>query len=596
MGYQNGLDLNTLPSSGVLSGKSRYYYADYKADVLGTPAVYERVIFSSQPVIPASSNQGTHVGYSEVVEKRSDGSFTRYTYTNFDTGQDYRDEVVRESATLMTQRILYQPFASAEETRGKLRKEELYTVANKRVKLREIEYTAFNKATEFVRAVHAVVTLACPNTNTDGIQEGTSYRVPTYSFLPVSETETLYDAQEQLITRTTTTTTYDPSKLVASTTATDSRGRAVTTTYRYPINFPNQASSTHLTAAETNAIFSMRAKNMCSYPLETTTTRNGLLIGAKVQTYAAAGLNNACILPYRTYQLEPLQPLAPAQYTTQPPSSSLYLSSVLSGAQMRLKATCTLYDTQANLLSLVGEGGHTSSFLWGYNKSLPIAKIENAEATEVFHCNFEEPVAWDSQGRLGYETRPYTGIRAGAIYTTWQQQQEHAWAPSLTIASRARKFIFSGWVYSDGPAAQLFLLLNKSTAQRTDGTVDYYNGMNAYGLPAFGIGTNETGKWVYLEKEVDIPAGVTMLNLRLTNYYNGASAKGGGTWFDDVRLYPADAQMTTYTHVPGLGVTSISDINSRPTYYDLDALGRLSIMRDQNRNILKQYEYHYRSQ
>jgi YD repeat-containing protein len=65
---------------------------------------------------------------------------------------------------------------------------------------------------------------------------------------------------------------------------------------------------------------------------------------------------------------------------------------------------------------------------------------------------------------------------------------------------------------------------------------------------------------------------------------------------DEVRLYPAGAQMITYTYDPLIGMTSQCDVNSRVTNYEYDAFGRLQYIRDENRNILKKYCYNYQGQ
>jgi YD repeat-containing protein len=70
----------------------------------------------------------------------------------------------------------------------------------------------------------------------------------------------------------------------------------------------------------------------------------------------------------------------------------------------------------------------------------------------------------------------------------------------------------------------------------------------------------------------------------------------GSVSIDELRLYPSDAQMTTYTYDVLAGMTSQSDINNRITYYLYDAFGRLKAVKDQDGNVIKTVEYHYQNQ
>jgi YD repeat-containing protein len=65
---------------------------------------------------------------------------------------------------------------------------------------------------------------------------------------------------------------------------------------------------------------------------------------------------------------------------------------------------------------------------------------------------------------------------------------------------------------------------------------------------------------------------------------------------DELRLYPATAQMTTYTYSPLVGMTSQCDVDNRVTYFSYDGLGRLAYIKDQDGNIVKTTNYHYAGQ
>ena len=88
------------------------------------------------------------------------------------------------------------------------------------------------------------------------------------------------------------------------------------------------------------------------------------------------------------------------------------------------------------------------------------------------------------------------------------------------------------------------------------------------------------GAWKYYEHRI---TGQTSVNIT------------GGFQIDELRLYPAGALMTSYTHEPLLGLSSQCDAQNRITYYEYDNIGRLQLIRDQDKNIIKTFEYKYKS-
>jgi|GEM_PF-6275424 len=67
-----------------------------------------------------------------------------------------------------------------------------------------------------------------------------------------------------------------------------------------------------------------------------------------------------------------------------------------------------------------------------------------------------------------------------------------------------------------------------------------------------------------------------------------------GALIDEVRIYPKDAMMTTYTYYPGIGVTSSTDQNNNTTYYEYDTAGRLWRIKNDKGGIIQQYTYNYK--
>ncbi len=65
---------------------------------------------------------------------------------------------------------------------------------------------------------------------------------------------------------------------------------------------------------------------------------------------------------------------------------------------------------------------------------------------------------------------------------------------------------------------------------------------------------------------------------------------------DDIRFYPANALMTTYTYDPTVGVTSVTDAKNQVTYYEYDSFLRLLNIKDKDGNIVKSFCYNYAGQ
>jgi hypothetical protein len=68
-----------------------------------------------------------------------------------------------------------------------------------------------------------------------------------------------------------------------------------------------------------------------------------------------------------------------------------------------------------------------------------------------------------------------------------------------------------------------------------------------------------------------------------------------GNALDEVRVYPKGAMMTTFTYRPGVGMTTKTDTNNNTSYYEFDVLGRLQRVKDQDGNVVKNYEYGYKT-
>jgi YD repeat-containing protein len=303
-------------------------------------------------------------------------------------------------------------------------------------------------------------------------------------------------------------------------------------------------------------------------PLEVNQWRNSKLLQSKFTNYDYAVTPSTFVYPSKEQAINLTAP------------STSFSAAVVSGSTISKDSKYedeSFYTFNAgNPVQGLGRDGVAKSYIWDYNNTLPIAQAINANSNEIFFSSFEEG-GWNTN--MQYDnTFAHCGDKAGKIVKTTAGELTSLSTSWLNVSLTApTKYHYSGWVYSNGPSGQFYLYMKRSGETGAFTYVD-------------NIQTTVTNKWVYLEKDFSVPADVVQLNIRCDN--NG----GGTVWFDDVRLYPSDAQMTTYTYDPLKGVTSQTDINNRGTFYEYDALGRLSVVRDQDNNVIKKVCYNYAGQ
>ncbi|MBG9374983.1 hypothetical protein I5907_02000 [Panacibacter sp. DH6] len=244
---------------------------------------------------------------------------------------------------------------------------------------------------------------------------------------------------------------------------------------------------------------------------------------------------------------------------------------------LETRATFYAYDNHSNVLSMAKQNDTRTSFLWAYKKSLLVAEAKNALHNELFFDSFEEDAEWDNNLITYDNTKSHTGNYAGKITKPTAGEQVAYSNKWLTIAiTTPTRFRYSGWIYSEGPTADIFLFMKRTGETGLYSYVDH-------------VTTTTTGKWVFVEKDFTVPADVTTISLRLDN--NG----GGNIWFDDLRLHRANAFVSTYTYKPLVGMTAQIDINNNTQFYEYDTYNRLKLIKDLNGNVIKTIDYKLKS-
>ena len=227
----------------------------------------------------------------------------------------------------------------------------------------------------------------------------------------------------------------------------------------------------------------------------------------------------------------------------------------------------------------------------GYNSTLPIAKISNCDVLSCAHTGFEsnDISTW---GVLTTNQVPdaYTGVLSCKVLRN-SIGPVKVITPSTNYQNK--KILVSCWVKTTGTfgagkgTLKIFPVLNSTSTSPLYPTNTAANKTITFG--------NTANKWTYVEIIIDLKAihattGTTPLILRTLVQNTDAT---NDLLVDDIRIVPVDARMQTYTYNPVFGMTSTTDSNNQSIFYEYDDLGRLKLVRDVDKNILKKTEYQY---
>lgn len=208
------------------------------------------------------------------------------------------------------------------------------------------------------------------------------------------------------------------------------------------------------------------------------------------------------------------------------------------------------YDTNENIVQVAKASDMNISYLWDYNSLYPIAEVKNADSMSIAYTSFEANGTgnWSLSGGTVDNTQGIAGSNSYQNGTI-----------SKSGLDPATTYIVSYW--------------SQNGAYTIPGTISGYPKQGktvSYHTPAWTL---------YVHKVT----GESTITVNATGH------------IDELRLYPATAQMTTYTYDPLVGMTTSMDAGNRATYYEYDGLARLSRVRDQDYNILKTIQYAYQA-
>jgi YD repeat-containing protein len=341
----------------------------------------------------------------------------------------------------------------------------------------------------------------------------------------------------------TTDFTYNDNLLIKEQSENTSEGAKLITKYKYPDDY------TYVNDA--NAVNRMKDRNIGTMYIERQVIHQkagvSKVISAELNEYKIHN-NLIVIASQAAYK--------PNTYDPVPMTSSINSNGdFVADSRYVTEVTFDKRDDKGNLLHYTGINKMPISIIWGYNDLLPVAEVKNAKPDQIAYTSFES----DDTGYFTYVTSPLnysddakTGRRGYVLYSKGKRND-------LSRTLPAGEYIVSYWA--------------KGTGQIT---VHNYEPISV------------SAKWTYYEKFVQIPSIKDVVIF----------GSVGGVVIDEVRIYPASAQMSSFVYDPLIGITSITDTNGIVQYFEYDNAGRLTINRidvtDVEKGVItKQYQYQY---
>lgn len=488
---------------------------------------------SSGSNYPLLTTQASFVGYRYVQEYLgNDGEFgkTEYEFTS----PEWYPDVVDESF----------PYAPALTTDWKRNR----TIAEKRFRYNGlshsyemIDYKYFGYDDHDANGYNQVKIgkfdfMLYPNSILETIQ-WSSYTTPSGTYLPSSEIHRVYD-QNDLAKYTETLTTYGYGSnhfKPISISTTNSKGQPVVQKLKYPFDYTDIVANDNISRGIANLI----DKNISNPVIEKYTQLGS---DQKVTQGLFTSYKSNIPIPDTIYATEFSQP------------SNDFLPSTISGGRIqksssyRPQVSINRNDDFGNTLEQQKLKDFPNSVFWDYQSNFPVAEIKNAAYNNTAYTSFEA----DATGNWDFSSSGISTVGGGSI-TGNKAYSLNTGNIQKTALLNSQTYVVTCWV-QDGSGS---VMVNGTAPDKL---------------------VTRRG-WSLYQKEISSTQTATISGTGLV---------------DELRLFPKNAQMTTYTYEALIGMTSQCDANNKITYYEYDLLGRLQVVRDQDGNIIKTLEYNYR--
>ncbi|RYE25514.1 MAG: hypothetical protein EOP51_03850 [Sphingobacteriales bacterium] len=413
-----------ISSSGILGGLpvyaedyseysiySQYCYNAFTSFIscISPPGYW---IIKNNSIQPLSFTQGSHVTYSKVKERFSDGSYKVYRYSNHDSVAYRNAEPIRARYIGAGSKVNI-PFNDMSYYRGKLLNEKTYSSSAKLLQNINREYNSASNPDDVIRMANI------HHTPAPGYTQIVAYL--KYIHEPYLKKETVddYSQSGNSYTRSIREYAYVDSTMALKTEKTlQSDNSYLVTNYRYPLD--RSALSPAFGGGHLQTLNEMISRNIISPVIEKEVYRQFVSDGPLSFVKRESTI-------YDRFTFGGINRYLPHSVMTNWEGSGLD----------NLEARFHSYDKRGNVLTFSKNDGPKTSYIWGNNDTQPIAQIEHAKSGEVYHENFENSA--------------HPGAGTDSVHTGSRALHQNTFDLSWTKPSGStRSYVHSYWYRSGG--------------------------------------------------------------------------------------------------------------------------------------------------
>ena len=252
------------------------------------------------------------------------------------------------------------------------------------------------------------------------------------------------------------------------------------------------------------------------------------LVSAQFNTYKESSLGTEKFVQDKVFVREMDTPLAEPSHVITPGSETghpiitgdHYTGYDVNNWNYSPRISFDAYTGVGNILQVKKENDQPISYLWNHSNSLPVAQTLNASKNEIAYTSFENI---NDLGNWSFSNSP--------VNTSSAKTGSHIYSGGGSITSAGatlgnKEYVVSFWVKASGTQSDTYTLNNVPYSLISD------------------------DKWIYVEHILSNPVSITL--------------NPGNFAVDELRLYPADAQMVTYCYDEALRVHTVTDANGKP--------------------------------